>query len=502
MINLLSRERLRHLKLIEWLYLASEPLSLTALSSELNCSHRTLSRDIKYINLMYAPLQIKSVSTGKELTFPQHISLDFAISRTLTLSLPHSFLELIFFKPDLIAEELATQLFISLSSLKRLIHDLQQKIAPFDIQLKSRPYRLTGDEKHIQQLYLYLLKNKYPNYYKLFTAEQLALANQLLTYLRPYFKAENRLDCLNNFFYLLLATAIRPPQDCSLTLNPHLNKYLIILAKEQPDYATTFEQQFELPFNQSFTNRLVNNLFFCEEVTFELHSSESHAHSQLLKNQLRSLLRALEEQFHLKFHEHPLLYHDLLHLILLKQPTASHYLLLGRSSLVPLTITDEHFYYFSFYLSQTLQQSAFKELTLYHDELQKTFEIYWSHLNLQIIEKQRCLTIGILASPALPATLLFKKRLTNFLGEHYTIAVIDDSQGLPANFRTFDLLISPYSRPDLRHPNLISLNFFPSHYEWQTLTKLISQIKTRKNMTSAPFFDTMVGELLNGGDEE
>lgn len=477
MRKLLSRERLRHLQLIEWLYFTSEPLSLAQLSSELNCSQRTLARDIKYINLMYAPLKITTTPQGKQLDTPPHISLDFAISRTLTLSPTHSFLELMFFRRDYIAEELAAKLFISLSSLKRLIYELQQNLAPYDIQIKSRPYRLVGNEQHIQHLYLYLLKNKYPNYHKLFTPEQFKLANQLLTHLHTAFATQKRLPCLNNFFYLLLTSVTHHSAPSSFPTNNNLSGSLLALTKVDPDYSKGFQEQFQLPFNQTFAKRLVGNLLFFEDASYAAGFPDITPEALLLKSQLKDLLTELSRQFFYDFSEQPLLYQNLVHLILLKHSLPK------QQPLVPLIITDDGFQQFSFFLRQVLSRPAFNELALYHEQLEQIFEIYWPTLNLTVTENLCCLTIGIIATAALPETIYFKNRLAHFLGNHYKLVMIDEAALQPVNLATFDLLISPCSRQDLRQPHLISLNFFPSYHEWQALAKLIFQIKTSKNMT-------------------
>lgn len=494
MKTLLSREHFRHLKLIEWLYKTSEPVSLARLSDLLNYSHRTLARDTKYINLMYAPIEIKATAKGNQLHFPPTISLDFVISRTLALNLAHSFLEAIFFNPDYTSEELATHLFISLSSLKRLIKDIQQKLAPLDIQLNSRPYHLTGKEEHIQQLYLCLFKNKYPNCRELLSSEQLILSQELLAHLLPFFQKQAISPLLNNFFYLLLISVTRQVPTPFLSHEQDIITYLLSLSEESPDFPSSFETTYNLPFDQVFAKRLLFNLKACETAVLETGLFDITTKVSPYQQQLNQLLTAIEETFKLTFRDHPSLVHDLEHLLLIQAHSTFLSPLPKPPVNIALTLTDEAFHYFCLFLSTALKQPQLTDLKDYHDNLLHIFEMYWPYLTVTITERLAPLKIGLLSSYCLLESHLLKERLTVLLGPHYSVTIIDEwfSDSLP--FETFDVLISPYSRPDVTDPNLICLNVSPDSQEWQRLAKLLFTLNREKNMTSAPFFDTMVGE--------
>lgn len=182
MRDLLSTQDKRQLLILETLY-KHRDISYRDLAEFLKVSVNTTIEDIKKINKYIAPFHISFEAQEKSLILkkPSTISIDFIYSRFLKNSLEFSILELIFFEKYKLLEEYADALFISLSTLKRVINKMNKTLQKKEIQITTNPIQLIGNEKEICMMLVTLFKEKYIDYQYPFEEKDSLTLNILLS---------------------------------------------------------------------------------------------------------------------------------------------------------------------------------------------------------------------------------------------------------------------------------------------------------------------------------
>ena len=160
MRELLSVQSVRQLELLEYL-LDSGEVTLAQASDATGYASRTLWQDIKEINEYLAPMEIETTSKGVELIIPAAYSVRAVYRRVLCQSREYSLLEYLLFNEGQSLEELADNLYISLSTLRRMITIMNEKLAKFNFKIAVAPTRVVGDELSVSQFYVALFTEKY-----------------------------------------------------------------------------------------------------------------------------------------------------------------------------------------------------------------------------------------------------------------------------------------------------------------------------------------------------
>lgn len=181
MRELLSTQDKRHLIILETLYKQSN-ISYKELAELLNVSTNTVVQDIKTINKYIMPFHISFQPQEKTLSLkkPLNISIDSIYSSILKNSLEFSILELIFFEKFTTLDDYADALFISLSTLKRVISKMNKTLQKKEIQIATSPIQLVGNETEICMMIMMLCKEKYIDYQYPFEEKESLTLNILL----------------------------------------------------------------------------------------------------------------------------------------------------------------------------------------------------------------------------------------------------------------------------------------------------------------------------------
>lgn len=186
MINLLSARDKRYLDILESLF-DSDSLTLDDLAEITRSSKRTVQNDIQSLNGCVAPLEITtSHKTGCTLIIPDNYSIDYIYQLILNQSIEYQLLEAVFFLKHDSMEACSEALFISTSSLKRLIKKINQRIIPIGFKVSTAPLDLVGDEELICQLLENYLGEKYQSNEYPFTKSQLEVVDQLIELIAPH----------------------------------------------------------------------------------------------------------------------------------------------------------------------------------------------------------------------------------------------------------------------------------------------------------------------------
>lgn len=162
MRNLFKISEKRRLELIEILLFKDDWTNLEWLAAKLNTNSRTIREDINYLKIRSEDFTININHIGVKIEFVPQIGLKKFYGQFLRESVPFSLLEKIFFDETLTVEDLANQLFVSVSSTYRTIQQLNKILEKkYDAKIETNPCQIVGNEKKIRNLYYAYFKEAY-----------------------------------------------------------------------------------------------------------------------------------------------------------------------------------------------------------------------------------------------------------------------------------------------------------------------------------------------------
>ena len=179
MRRLLSQTDGRILKLVELLYDKDE-LFMRDLCDELNVSFKTLKSDIENARLILSPIDIKvSGNKGVKLEIPTNYSITYLYTALLSASVEYTLLEKIFLCETYTVDKLAEDLFISSSSLRRMVDRINEVLQEEEMEISLNPVQIIGNEFRIYIFFVHYVLERY--YFKktIFTKAQVEVVKEL-----------------------------------------------------------------------------------------------------------------------------------------------------------------------------------------------------------------------------------------------------------------------------------------------------------------------------------
>ncbi len=163
MNNLISDKDMRVYTIIETLFQAQQPITIASLAEITKSSTRIIKYDLNDSTAILSKVNGKIVSSldGLTLQLPSNIGLDYFKRRLYDQSVGFDLLELIFFDETLTHKEISEKLFISVSSVKRLITKVRAALILYGIDLRTKPFEIVGDERLIRNFYTMYFQERY-----------------------------------------------------------------------------------------------------------------------------------------------------------------------------------------------------------------------------------------------------------------------------------------------------------------------------------------------------
>lgn len=150
-----SKQTHRDLEILKLFFIYQKSMSVGELASHLNCDVKTVRTRILEINENYDFPKIiynydtDSVETSYDPSFwPFKIYKDF-----YEKNIEFQVLEYLFLKEHVTAYELRDVFGLSESTLFRIIHNLNENLENWDIEIKTRNYAIVGDELAITKFF-------------------------------------------------------------------------------------------------------------------------------------------------------------------------------------------------------------------------------------------------------------------------------------------------------------------------------------------------------------
>ncbi|MBQ6485380.1 MAG: helix-turn-helix domain-containing protein [Carnobacterium sp.] len=195
MRRILSPQDGRILKLVEFLYDKDE-LFMGDLCTSLNVSSKTLKRDIEQARLILFPIDINvSGNKGVKIVIPSSYSIVYIYSALLASSPEYNLLEKLFLCETYTVEQLSEELFLSSSSLRRMISRINVVLQEEGMEINLSPLQITGDEQRICTLFTYYVLERYYLNKTIFTEAQIAAVKALINFTFKQYDVDFELEC-------------------------------------------------------------------------------------------------------------------------------------------------------------------------------------------------------------------------------------------------------------------------------------------------------------------
>lgn len=298
MRRLLKTNELRRLELVELLSNNHSWVTIEEIAKSLNCSPRVIKDDIVILRDYSHSFNIESSYQGIRLTFdPQHTIKTF-YRQVLDNSIAFKILELIFFNDGITSEEIQDALYISHSSLYRILKIMEEPLKSlFNISVDSRHCRLVGDEEAIRFFYnVYFIERYAYSEWPFTTIDEKALTD-LLKITLNYIKLNVGHANFINFKFLTAVSLsrLRNNYRIDLTLEQtNLHELLIHPFDITPEFYATIKQ-----LNIHITEDVLLQLFTLYirqdfSLTYEGFLNKSQYNHEL-KRSIEALDQLLEE---------------------------------------------------------------------------------------------------------------------------------------------------------------------------------------------------------------
>lgn len=161
MTNLLSKIENRRLKIIKILSSTDDRMTLTALSKKLDSSARVIKDDLTFLREQFKEFQIHIVKEEIQLIYEQSKGIKHIYQKFLSHATSYQLLEIAFWEEGETIEELEEILFVSISTIYRLVKQINKVVSAFDFRVELNPIRIIGNEQNIRTYFYAYFYEKY-----------------------------------------------------------------------------------------------------------------------------------------------------------------------------------------------------------------------------------------------------------------------------------------------------------------------------------------------------
>lgn len=152
-MNLLSKAEKRRLDFLEILSYADHEITYTELSRLLNASVRVLKEDVLYFRKNFTSFSILQSEHAVEIRYKQNEGIKSVFQFFLEHSSAYQVLEGAFIYEGKSIDELEELLYISRSTIYRLIKKINLSTSKYDFKIQTNPIAIIGNEKNIRKFF-------------------------------------------------------------------------------------------------------------------------------------------------------------------------------------------------------------------------------------------------------------------------------------------------------------------------------------------------------------
>lgn len=481
MRDLLSINQKRQLHLLEYLS-NTKLIPQKVLLKELAYNKKTLLSDIIAINAVISPLFIQNQPyQGISLSIPANYNFDYIYSRYLSENIEFAILESIFFDETYSLSTLAEYFYISSSTLRRILSNINKNLSTFSIEISLQPLALIGDEEQIYLFMTNLLYEKYAppnlpfNSLQIECLEQLILTVSSKTWVSLTFSDFNRIKIW------LLIIIIRIKNGHYPKVYKQLSEQIESSVLTNSVLTSSFYSNFQIPLTKQNLAYMFQFLMIQDYAT-DLSSlsllSTTHASVKYKLDIIEQTLEKIANEYNLAIKNKQQVILKIYNKSLVVQ--AETFILNNRNKHFVDAITAHN----STFL--TILTEEFDKL--YPQRSMKEYEMYalayclttnWPQLSLKLQSSQKKLQAGLFFYTDVAHAHFIKEELSAHFNTklQFTIMTELSLSDFKKNASNFDIVITNIYGLEIENVHVVCFPNVPSIKEYKILDELIGAIE-------------------------
>ena len=284
-MKLLSERDLLYIELIK--KLKKRSYSYDELLLRLDISRNNLTKVIQDLNQIVGTEIISIQKAVISLNLNRNISYDYCISKILKNSFEYTLLEYIFFNENTSYQSLSLALYVSESTIRKVIGQLNVKLRTIDCEILTRPIRMDGNERNIRTLYFRLFKEKYGVSNTPFEGDEKQFINQFYEIAFSFSYRNQSLQERLNFQLMSLVALTRKKNQHAFTTCYNNNLCSSSIESKVLEYSTSEIKKIPESLSTDFLEQVFSVFLKDEFVAYanykELATSDNRDFQSLLK---------------------------------------------------------------------------------------------------------------------------------------------------------------------------------------------------------------------------
>lgn len=487
LIGLLNASNQRRLKFAELLSNTEEWMTLTELSQQLDCSTRVLKDDMVHFRKNFTDFEIQASNQGIQLNYHQNKGMKNLYQQILSESPTYQLLEALFIHEGMSIAELAELLFMSSSTLYRLIRQINTEISKHEFKISKNPYHITGNEKNIRYFFYEYFYEKYSfTGWPFDTVDEEDLDN-FLTFHIELTQLKNDFAYYNKFKIISVVNLIRYKNKHYVNTEGIKLNYKEAIPDLSPytDLFQEFERSFDIQYDnhaiaQIFTDYVEDDFFFNYDRLMEKAAENKEIAAEV--SMISQTLENLSEETNISIPNKKKMisaFRNIIHLDYLEPRPG--YTLYNRDKYFVAGIKDE---FPNFY--QTLYQTM-KELREFLDKPLTeeginfyiyTVFTYWKGLVPELRKKFLKIRVTIISDRHVTHAKMLKDFITHEFSEQIVIDIytgIELDREILENLES-DIIVTTFLVPKLTNQRTLYIDSVPIFKVFVNLQKVIDEI--------------------------
>lgn len=490
MKNLLRSNERRRLKIAEILFEKDDWMTFSEISELLGSSVRMLKYDLDTFKNYFDDFTIETSNRGVRLEFHRNKSLKTLYANVLEQSTSFNLLETIFYHEEYSTYELADLLYVSPSTLYRMINHINEVTAKYDFQVVTNPCRLIGNEDNIRSFYYKYFYEKYTILSWTIRSEEEIIDNFLHFFtLRTNIQMD--FATYNMFKMMAIVNYIRFKHKHYVKINStKINLHEVL---PNLDDLTESFQYFSKTLNIRIDNHFINQIFkpFLEDgfsASYERLIEKTKIHNKTAESvtYLSEMLDRLAADFNLKIPNKEQVIFGIFNSGHLEQydPRMGCVLYNRNQSFVD-DIKREFPAFHQQLLNELKMYRNFISLPNSEEGLNYLFYItysYWKGLTLSLRKKHKKIKVLILSNRHTSHSYMLKDFIDYEFSDHLDTQIYDDLylSNTILEKLDFDLIVANFSLPELQTKRCICIENIPTFQDISKIQAEINRIVLRQ----------------------
>lgn len=259
MKNLLKSSDRRRLEIAEILFDQEDWVTLDYLASKVHSSKRILKYDFVNFEETFNDFSIKTSHQGVRLVFHQNKGFKTLYNNVLEQSISFRLLETIFLNETYSTPELADELFISPSTLYRLIDHSNKVTNSYGFEIQTNPCQLVGDEEKIRHFFIKYFYEKYTRLDWPHKSEEAEALDNLLFFFIDFTQTPIDFAYYNIFKLITIVNLLRYKNGHFIHIDTNKINFSEIMS-DLTQHSKTFKY-FEKTLNLEINNEFIHQIF-------------------------------------------------------------------------------------------------------------------------------------------------------------------------------------------------------------------------------------------------